>query len=167
MSLADLPPVLEMILWGAIATAAMTGLMQGAQGMGFSRLSIPFMVGTIFSSDRRIATVVGFAVYFLGGWIFAFVYFLILTSLDLLTWWAGGLLGLLHGLLLLVAALPLFPLIHPRMTSDFDAPVARPVLEPPGFLGLHYGGGTPATMLIAQGLYGALIGGLPQVRQIV
>jgi hypothetical protein len=74
------------------------------------------------------------------------------------------LIGLLHGLLLLVAALPLFPLIHPRMSSDFDAPVARPVLEPPGFLGLHYGGGTPATMLVAQTVYGMLIGGLPQLR---
>lgn len=167
MSLADLPPVLEMIIWGAIATAAMTGLMQGAQGLGLSRLSIPFMVGAIFSGDRRIATVVGFAVYFIGGWIFAFVYFLILASLDLLNWWAGGLVGLLHGLLLLVAALPLFPLIHPRMTSDFDAPVARPVLEPPGFLGLHYGGGTPATMLLAQGVYGVLIGGLHQVSRLL
>ncbi|PWG03058.1 hypothetical protein [Sphingosinicella humi] len=167
MSLADLPPVLEMIIWGAIATAAMTGLMQGAQGLGLSRLSIPFMVGAIFSGDRRVATVVGFAVYFIGGWIFAFVYFLILASLDLLNWWAGGLVGLLHGLLLLVAALPLFPLIHPRMTSDFDAPVARPVLEPPGFLGLHYGGGTPATMLLAQGVYGVLIGGLHQVSRLL
>ena len=167
MSLADLPPVLEMIIWGAIATAAMTGLMQGAQGLGLSRLSIPFMVGAMFSGDRRIATVVGFAVYFIGGWIFAFVYFLILASLDLLNWWAGGLVGLLHGLLLLVAALPLFPLIHPRMTSDFDAPVARPVLEPPGFLGLHYGGGTPATMLLAQGVYGILIGGLHQVSRLL
>lgn len=167
MSLADLPPVLEMIIWGAIATAAMTGLMQGAQGLGLSRLSIPFMVGAMFSGDRRIATIVGFAVYFIGGWIFAFVYFLILASLDLLNWWAGGLVGLLHGLLLLVAALPLFPLIHPRMTSDFDAPVARPVLEPPGFLGLHYGGGTPATMLLAQGVYGILIGGLHQVSRLL
>jgi hypothetical protein len=164
MAVSDLPDVLEMVVWGAVATAGMTGIMQGAQGMGLSRLSIPFMVGTIFSGDRRIATIVGFATYFVGGWIFAFLYFLLLTSLNLLTWWAGGLVGLLHGLLLLVAALPLFPLIHPRMASDFDAPVARPVLEPPGFLGLNYGEGTPLTMLAAQGLYGVLIGGLPQVQ---
>src|SRR3546814_18561454 len=80
-----------------------------------------------------------------------------LTSLNLLTWWAGGLLGLVHGLVLLVAALPLFPLIHPRMASDFDAPIARPVLEPPGFLALNYGSGTPLAMLAAQGVYGILI----------
>jgi hypothetical protein len=164
MELSDLPNILEMILWGAVATAAMTGIMQGANGIGLSRLSIPFMVGAIFSGDRRVATIVGFIVYALGGWIFAFIYFMVLTSLNLLTWWAGGLVGLLHGLLLLVAALPLFPLIHPRMTSDFDAPVARPVLEPPGFLGLNYGEGTPLTMLLAQGIYGVLIGGLPQLR---
>jgi hypothetical protein len=164
MMLADLPPVLEMVLWGAIATAAMTGIMQGAQGMGLSRLSIPFMVGAIFSGDRRWATVIGFSVYFVGGWVFAFLYFLVLASLGLLTWWAGGLVGLLHGLLLLVAVLPLFPFIHPRMTSDFDAPIAQPVLEPPGFLGLNYGEGTPLTMLAAQTVYGVLIGGLPQLQ---
>ena len=164
MTLADLPPLLEMALWGALATAAMTGIMHGAQGLGLSRLSIPFMVGAIFCGDRRVAAVVGFAFYLVGGWIFAFLYFLVLTSVELLTWWAGGLLGLLHGLLLLVAAFPLLPFVHPRMASDFDAPVARPVLEPPGFLALNYGKGTPAVMLAAQGLYGMLIGGLPQLR---
>lgn len=164
MTFADLPNVLEMVIWGAIATVAMTGVMQGANGLGLSRLSIPFMVGAMFSGDRRIATMVGFTVYVLGGWIFAFLYFLALTSLGLLNWWAGGLLGMLHGLLLLVAALPLFPLIHPRMASDFDAPVARPLLEPPGFLALNYGSGTPLSMLAAQVLYGVLIGGLPQIQ---
>ena len=164
MTFAGLPGIIEMMLWGGIATAAMTGIMQGAQGFGFSRLSIPFMVGTIFLENRRLATILGVAIYVLGGWAFAFLYFLALTSLNLLTWWAGGLLGLVHGLVLLVAALPLFPYIHPRMASDFDAPVAKPLLEPPGFLALNYGGGTPATMLLAQGVYGMLIGGLPQVR---
>ena len=164
MSMPDLPGVLEMLLWGGIATAAMTGIMQGAQGLGLSRLSIHFMVGTIFSGNRRIATVIGVSLYVLGGWAFAFLYFLALASLNLLTWWAGGLLGLLHGAILLVAALPLFPFIHPRMASDFDAPVAKPLLEPPGFLALNYGGGTPVTMLLAQSAYGALIGGLPQVQ---
>src|SRR3546814_11554281 len=89
-----------------------------------------------------------------------------LTSLNLLTWWAGGLLGLVHGLVLLVAALPLFPLIHPRMASDFDAPIARPVLEAPGFLALNYGRGPPLAMLAGQGVYGILIGGLPQPRAV-
>src|SRR3546814_2095423 len=103
MAPSDLPGILEMVLWGALATAAMTGMMQGALGLGLSRLSIPFMVGAMFSGNRRMATVVGVAHYILGGWAFAFLYFLMLTSLNLLTWWAGGLLGLVHGLVLLVA----------------------------------------------------------------
>lgn len=163
VALAGLPDPLDMVLWGALATAAMTGIMQGAQGLGLSRLSLPFLVGTMFSANRRRATLVGFIVYALGGWLFAFLYFLLLARLHLLCWWAGGLLGLLHGLLLLVAALPLFPLVHPRLASDFDAPVARPLLEPPGFLALNYGHATPLTMLLAQAVYGTLIGGLPQL----
>lgn len=167
MALPDLPDPLDMVLWGAVATAVMTGIMQGAQGIGLSRLSIPFMVGTMLSGNRRIATVTGFVLYTLGGWIFAFLYFLVLTRLGLLAWWAGGLLGFLHAAVLLVAVLPLFPLIHPRMASDFDAPVARPVLEPPGFLGLNYGRGTPVSLLLAQCVYGLLIGGLPQLHRAI
>jgi hypothetical protein len=160
---AALPAPHEMLLWGAVATAVMTGILQGAQGAGLSRLSIPFLVGTMFAEDRRRATIVGFIAYALGGWIFALLYFLLLASLDLLNWWAGGLVGALHGLLLLVAALPLLPLLHPRMASDYDSFAARPVLEPPGFLGLNYGGGTPLALMAAQTLYGVLIGGLPQI----
>ena len=87
----------------------MTAAVQGAQGLGLSRLSIPFMVGTLFSEDRRIAMVAGFAAYSLGGWVFAFLYFATRGSLGLLNWWVGGLLGLLHGLVLLVAVLTMLP----------------------------------------------------------
>lgn len=75
----------------------------------------------------------------------------------------GAILGFLHGLFLLVAALPLMPYVHPRMASSYDSPVARPQLEPPGFLGVYYGAGTPAALLGAQVLYGAILGGLPQL----
>lgn len=153
----------EMLLWGAVATAVMTGALQGAQGAGLSRLSLAFLVGTIFAEDRRKATWFGFLVYALGGWVFALLYFALLSSLGLLNWWAGGLLGLLHAMLLLVLALPLLPLCHPRMASDYDSHESRPVLEPPGFLGLNYGKGTPVSLLVAQTLYGVIIGALPQI----
>ena len=160
-----MPAPHEMLLWGAVATAVMTGVLQGAQGAGLSRLSIAFVVGTIFAEDRRKATWIGFVVYALGGWMFALLYFLLLASLGLLYWWAGAIVGLLHGLLLLVAALPLLPLCHPRMASDYDSHVSRPVLGPPGFLGLNYGRGTPLSLLVAQTLYGLLIGGLPEIAR--
>ena len=45
----------------------MTSILQGSQGLGLSRLSLPFLVGTFFTSNRNRATVIGFLVYTLGG----------------------------------------------------------------------------------------------------
>jgi hypothetical protein len=66
-----------LILWGFVATIAMTTILQGSQGLGFSRLSLPFLVGTLFTGNRRPAFVLGFTAYTIGGWLFAFLYYLI------------------------------------------------------------------------------------------
>jgi hypothetical protein len=142
----------------------MTTILQGAQGLGLSRLSLPFLVGTFFTSDRRVALIVGFVLYTIGGWIFAFFYFQIFASLEIHTWWVGAVLGLLHGLVLLVGALPLLPYIHPRIASEYDGPTALCTLEPPGFLALNYGHGTPLTTLLAQTIYGAILGGFLELK---
>lgn len=160
----SLPELPNIALWGLIATVAMTSVLQGAQGLGLSRLSIPFLVGTMFTSNRRKATILGFSVYVLGGWGFALVYYLLFGSIGQYSWWIGAGLGLLHGLLLLVLALPLLPFVHPRMASNFDGAKARPQLEPPGFLGLNYGGGTPHALLVGQSLYGLILGGLAELQ---
>jgi hypothetical protein len=86
-----------MMIWGLLATVAMTTILQGAQGLGLSRLSLPFLAGTFFTSDRRWAVIVGFAFYVVGGWLFAFLYFLLFASLGVYTWWLGALAGLLQG----------------------------------------------------------------------
>ena len=39
-----------MLLWGLVATVAMTTILQAGQGLGYSRMSLPFLVGTFFSS---------------------------------------------------------------------------------------------------------------------
>lgn len=158
-----LPAITSMVIWGLAGTVTMTGILVGANGLGLSRLSIPFLVGTIFTANRRTANIIGFALFIAGGWAFALLYFLFFSSIGIYSWWSGAALGFLHGVFLLVAALPLMPFVHPRMASSYDAPVARPQLEPPGFLGLHYGRGTPASLLAAQTLYGAVLGGLPQL----
>lgn len=162
---ADYPARLpELLLWGLLATFAMTTVLQGAQGLGLSRLSLPFLVGTFFTGDRRAALVVGYVLYTMGGWVFAFFYFPVFASLDAYTWWLGAAVGMLHGLVLLVGALPLLPHIHPRIASEYDGPSAIRNLEPPGFLALNYGYGTPLTTLLAQTIYGAMLGGFLQLR---
>ena len=57
----DLLP--RLLLWGLIATVAMTTILMGSQGLGLSRLSVPFLVGTLFTADRRRAMIVGFIAY--------------------------------------------------------------------------------------------------------
>jgi hypothetical protein len=159
-----LPPFWSMMIWGLVATVAMTTILQGAQGLGLSRLSLPFLAGTFFTGDRRWAVIVGFVFYVIGGWLFAFLYFVLFASVGLYTWWFGGLAGLLHGLFLLSCGLPLLPHIHPRMASEYDGASAIRQLEPPGFMGLNYGHRTPLTTLAGQTLYGAVLGGLPQIQ---
>jgi hypothetical protein len=154
-----------LILWGLIATVAMTTVLQASLGLHFTRMSLPFLVGAFFTADRQWALLVGFAVYTVGGWLFAFFYFALFASVKIYTWWFGALCGLLHGAILLVFALPLLPTIHPRMASEYHGVTLRRQLEPPGFMGLNYGRGTPITTLLGQTLYGATLGAFLQLQQ--
>jgi uncharacterized membrane protein YagU involved in acid resistance len=152
-------------LWALVATVAMTSVLEMSRGMGFSRLSLPFLIGTFFTSHRRWAVVLGFIAYTIGGWLFAFFYFLLFESIRLYTWWFGALAGLFHGVFLLTCVLPLLPYVHPRMASEYHAVNAIRQLEPPGFLAMNYGYHTPLSTLIGQVLYGATLGGFLQVEQ--
>jgi hypothetical protein len=165
--MSGLPPFWCMVIWGLLGTVAMTTILQGAQGLGLSRLSLPFLAGTFSIGDRRWAVVVGFMIYVAGGWIFGFLYFVVFGSVGLYTWWFGAALGAFHGLFLLVAPLPLLPYIHPRMASEYDGPGSVGQLEPPGFMALNYGHRTPLTTLVGQVVYGAVLGGLPQLQSII
>lgn len=148
------------LLWGFIATMAMTTIMQGSQGLGLSRLSLPFLVGTFFTSNRRRANLIGMLCYVIGGWLFALLYLLLFVRIGAAGAWVGGLFGLAHGLFLLVAVLPLLPAVHPRIATEYDGPSDRRRLEPPGFLGLNYGYRTPLVALIGHVVYGAVLGAL-------
>jgi hypothetical protein len=150
-------PILNLMLWGLVATAALSGVMFGSQRLGYSRLSLPFLIGTLFTGERAAANVAGLAFYLLGGWVFAFIYYFVFEALQRTGWELGAAIGALHALLLLVL-MPLLPYVHPRMASEYDGPGARRRLQPPGFLALHYGYRTPLVTLIAHALYGAILG---------
>lgn len=148
------------LLWGLMATAALTVILHGSQGLGLSRLSLPFLVGTFFTGRRSWAHMLGFAFYVTGGWLFTILYYLLFAALGTASWWLGGLLGAFHALFLLVVVLPLLPYFHPRMASEYDGPSAARRLEPPGFMGLNYGHQTPFSTLAGHAVYGAILGGL-------
>ena len=154
----------SLVLGGLIAIVAMTTILEASQGLGFSRISLPFLTGTFFTGQRRWAYIIGFVVYVIGGWLFAFLYFFLFASVGIYTWWLGALTGVLHGIFLLVCALPLLPFIHPRLASEYHGATEIRQLEPPGFLGLNYGYRTPITTLLAQAVYGAVLGGFVQLQ---
>jgi hypothetical protein len=150
--------LLGVAIWALIATAALTSILAGSQGMGLTRLSLPFLLGSFVTGNRHRAAAVGFVLYLIGGFLFAFLYFLFMGQLGAANWWIGAMLGALHGLFLLTALLPVLPHVHPRMATEYDGPSGQRRLEPPGFLGLNYGYRTPLTTVIGHAVYGAILG---------
>ena len=154
----------SILLWGFAATIVLTTVLLAGQALGLTRVDMPFIVGTVFTPHRDRAKVIGYAVHIINGWLFAIVYALFFENVHRATWWFGGLLGALQGLVVLVAALPLLPGVHPRMVSDFRGPEPTRLLEPPGFLAINYGRLTPLVTLVAHTLYGLIIGAFYQLH---
>jgi len=150
--------VIGALLWGLVGTAVLTTLLSGSQGLGLTRMSIPYLLGTMMTPDRDRARLLGIGLHFLIGWLFALLYAAIFQSWRRATWWLGAVIGLTHALFVLAAGLPLLPAIHPRMASEQQGPTPTRQLEPPGFLGLHYGQRTPISVTLAHVVYGAILG---------
>jgi hypothetical protein len=145
-------------LWGFAATVVLTALTIAAQSLGLTRIDIPFILGTIFTADRDRAKFIGLVVHLINGWVFALVYALFFENVHMATWWFGALIGVMQGVIVVVAFLPLLPGVHPRMVSDFRGPEPTRLLEPPGFLATNYGRMTPVVTIIAHAIYGAILG---------
>lgn len=151
------------LLWGFLATVVMAITTEASQGLGLSRMSMPVILGTMFTPDRRKAPIYGFVVHLANGWAFAFVYALVFESLGRATWWIGAILGVVHGLATLLLLVPLIPGLHPRMASETTGPEPTRALEPPGFMALNYGRRTPMITLVAHVLYGIVLGAFYQL----
>ena len=150
--------IVRLLVWGFVATASLSAVMFGAQRLGYSRLSLPFLIGTLFTGERSAANAAGLVVYLLGGWLFAFIYYFVFASVGRTGWLLGAGMGALHGFILLVMLLPMLPHVHPRMATEYQGPGGARLLQPPGFLALHYGYRTPLTTILAHAVYGAILG---------
>jgi hypothetical protein len=146
------------LLWGFVATVVLTTLMSASQGLRLTRMSIPYMVGTIFTADRDRAKLVGFIVHLADGWLFSLAYVAAFQSWHRATWWLGATIGFVHAAFVLTAGMRILPGLHPRMASERHGPQAAPLLEPPGFLALNYGLRTPVSVLAAHLVFGAILG---------
>ena len=148
----------SIVLWGLIATLIMTTVLSAAQGLGLTRMSLLFVLGSLFTPDRDLAKIVGFGVHLINGWWLAIIYAAVFQSWGAATWWLGAGTGLIHALFVLTTVFPLLPGVHPRMATEQRGPTPTRQLEPPGFLALHYGRGTPLTVILSHMVYGAILG---------
>ncbi len=146
------------VLWSFVATVFLTGILRGSQSVGVTRMDIPLMLGTMITPDRDRAKVVGALAHFVNGWLVGGIYVTAFHSWKRSGILLGALIGLVHGLFVLVTVLPLLPGAHRRMASDFTGPEPTTRLEPPGFLALNYGRRTPIVTIGAHMIYGAILG---------
>ena len=146
------------LLWGFVSTVVLTALMSGSQGLGLTRMSLPYLLGTMFTPSRDRAKLVGILVHFVNGWIFSLVYIAAFHAWGASSWWLGALIGLIHASFVLTFGMQLLPGLHPRMANEQYGPTVVRQLEPPGFLALHYGIRTPVSVLLTHAVFGTILG---------
>jgi uncharacterized membrane protein YagU involved in acid resistance len=146
------------LLSGFLATLALSTVLSLSQGIGLTRMNIPYLLGTMVTPDRQRAKLYGFVIHIVNGWLFSILYVLIFESRHLTTWWFGMLIGVAQALFVLTVGMTLMPSMHPRMASEQHGPSASRQLEPPGFMALNYGFRTPLSVFIAHAAYGAILG---------
>jgi uncharacterized membrane protein YagU involved in acid resistance len=146
------------LVWGFASTVVMTTLMASSQGLGLTRMNIPYLLGTMFTADRDRAKLLGVLVHVLNGWAFSLVYVIAFHTWGGATWWKGAAIGLVHAAFVLAAAMPTLPGMHPRMASETRGPTVVGQLEPPGFAGKNYGYRTPLSIVVAHLAFGIILG---------
>jgi hypothetical protein len=130
-----------------------------AQELGWTRMDLPLLLGTVLTENRSRASAIGYAVHVANGVLFALAYAAVFEAVGS----AGVLLGLALGAVHadfvgggLVNVL--LPAVHPRMGTSWSDAEETPLLEPPGFMLRNYGRRTAAVTLVLHLAYGAIVG---------
>ena len=145
-------------VWGFASTIVMTTLMASSQGLGLTRMNIPYLLGTMVTAHRDRAKALGVLLHVLNGWAFSLVYVLAFHAWGGPAWWKGAAIGIVHAAFVLAAGMPTLPGLHPRMASETRGPTVVRQLEPPGFFGINYGYRTPVSIVIAHLAFGIILG---------
>jgi hypothetical protein len=149
-----------MLAWalsGFGATVVLTALFGVAQGLGWTRMSLPVLLGTMFTPDRDRARLVGNLVHLANGWILSAIYFAVFSLAGAPSAGLGALVGLVHGVFVGAVGLPALPAFHPRVARPQAGPTAERRLEPPAS-SRHYGWSTGAVIVAGHVVFGALLG---------
>jgi hypothetical protein len=152
------------IVWGSLAgglvgTVVLTSGLRVAQELGWTRMDLPLLLGTIFTEDRSRASVLGYGLHFVNGLVFSLGYAAIFEAVGRAGWDLGLALGAVHALFAgggLVTVL--LPAMHPRMGTHWTDAEETPILESPGFMLHNYGRATAIVTFAVHLAYGAIVG---------
>jgi hypothetical protein len=150
----------SILVAGFAATIVLTTILEAGQGFGITRMSLPFLLGTILTPARDRAMVFGVGLHMAMGLVFALMYGLIFESLGHAGWQLGAAMGIVHACFVLTIGMAMIPGIHPHMVSEYYGPTPNRLLQPPGFLALNYGRRTPIVTFLAHVIYGAMLGAM-------
>lgn len=153
------------LLWGFLANVILTIISSATEGLGLTRMNFPYVLGSIFTPDRDRAKLYGFLTHIGTGWLFSLIYVFIFQSLGAAGWWRGMVIGIFHALFVLIVVMGLLPGLHPRMASEQQGPEAGNMLEPPGFMALHYGARTPLAVILSHAIFGAILGAFYHLKR--
>jgi hypothetical protein len=152
------------LLAGFVGTLVLTTLEAGAQQLRLTRMSLPYLLGTMATPSRDRAKILGFLVHLINGQFVALLYVAIFDAIGGTGPLRGAIIGLLHSAVVLLVVVPLLPAIHPRMASLQQGPTDVRQIEPPGPFALYYGFSTPLIIVVAHAIFGAVVGGLYHFR---
>lgn len=154
---------------GLVGGVVMTLMMNGAKAAGMTNMPpMPLVMGSMVSGERKTAMAMGAVAHFIvmGTVVFGLAYAALFTAFDNDAWWVGLAIGVVHGLVVGVMAMPMMPKMHPRMDDDATAlPGAETVTETPGglrvaapgLLGSRWGGMTPVGLIMGHAVYGVVV----------
>lgn len=141
------------ILAGFVGTLAITALMYGGPVMGFPRMDIATMLGTMFVADMNTAFWLGMGIHFMmGSVILALIYAAIYRFLPGEPWLRGAIWGFVLWIMAQAVVMPMMGVIHPMIASG--------QMPTPGFFSLNMGIMAPIGSLIGHLVYGAILGAL-------
>jgi hypothetical protein len=147
------------LVGGFLGTVLLTTTLRAGSEVGLTRMDLPFLLGTAVTADRVRAKIIGYALHFLFGLVFAVGYWVVFAATGNSGIVLGAALGLIHALFVGTALVNvILPALHPRMGTGFEAAGSAPLLEPPGFMLANYGRQTLLVMAVAHVVYGAIIG---------
>jgi hypothetical protein len=152
------------LLSGFVATIVLSAMLATSQGLGLTRMNLPYLIGAVLTHDRDKARLYGFMAHMVNGWAFSIVYVLVFETTRNTKWWFGLSMGMIHALFVLTVGMMLLPTLHPRMASEQRGPTAQRQLEPPGFMALNYGYQTPVSVALAHAAFGAILAALYQLH---